>query len=308
MGWWDNISSFSSGLSDNVWKLESLLQGFVREYALWGASQANKYFSILNHTWSDVRGLIDDEISGYYSDISDFYYVLSNKLENDYSILEKSWYNITNYVDDAVKGFQTQINGLSQDVDNINDSLNIVTRTAKTTVSYIAYEAERRWSILGKTWTDITSLINSNFNTLKTDIINPMGSKIVTLGNRVDVLVNITIKNIASDVTGLSIKLNKLTNDVVNPLKTDLGALSVVVNGFPTWITKTFDQITEDFMEQFIKTFNASENTSVRFLTALGIGAGEVITTILDTPRDMVTWIKNDIADVFEDILDRVFK
>lgn len=330
MGWWENIYSFADGLSDNVGRLQSLLKEYIKDYALWGAGQANRYFSILDHTWSDVRNLIDDKVSGYYSDVNDFYYILTNKLENEYSILGKSWYNITNYVDDAISGFQTQINGLStnasslytyahtilnnkinglsQDIDNINDSLNIVTRTALATVNYIATESERRWGILKKSWSDITNLINSSINNLKTDIINPLSSKLTVLDTNFNNLVNTTIKNIASEVTSLTVKLNKLSNDVVAPIAKSLQALSNQVAKLPGWVWLSFEDITKDFVEEFIKIFNASEDKSVRFLTALGIGAGEVITTILDTPKDMVAWIKNDIADVFEDILDRVFR
>jgi len=121
-------------------------------------------------------------------------------------------------------------------------------------------------------------------------------------------LVNTTIKNINTAITGLEKKLNELQFDVVNPIRIELNDIVSRVNKLPSWISKSFDTISNDFIEQFIKVFTASEITSVRFLTALGIGAGEVITTILDTPKDMVNWVKNDIADVFEDILDRVFK
>jgi archaellum component FlaC len=330
MGWWEDYSSGKKLIRGLIWYIEEQIESWVKSWAEWAASHADNYFSILNHDWSDVRNLINDKTGGFYSSINDFYSDLQNKLESSYSILNKSWYNVTSYVDDAISGFQSQINdlsssasslytyahtslkneinGLSQDIDNINDSLNIVTRTALATVNYIAIESERRWGILKKSWGDVTVLVNNNINSLKSDIITPISSNLTTLTNRVNTLVNTTIKNINTEITGVSTKLNKLTNDVVNPLKVDLTALTTIVNGFPSWITKTFDDISEDILEQLIKIFNASEDKSVRFLTALGIGAGEVITTILDTPKDMVAWIKNDIADVFEDILDRVFK
>ena len=330
MGWWDSISSFASGLSDNVWKLENLLQGFVREYALWGASQANNYFSILNHTWSDVTNTIDNKMGGYYNNVNDFYGTLQNKLESSYSMLNKSWYNVTNYVDNAVSGFQSQvnslsnnasslysyahitlkneINSLSQDIDNITDDVSGITRSALKTVSFISVEAEKRWGILKKSWSDVTVLVSNNIITLKTSTINPIIADLSGLTGKVNTLITTTTKQLQSDLTAVTINLNKLTNDVVRPLKGDFLALKAVVNGFPTWITKSFDDIALDLVEAFIKVFSAPGDKSVRFLTALGIGAGEIITTILDTPKDMVSWIKNDIADVLEDILDRVFK
>lgn len=330
MGWWEEYSSGKRLISGLIWYIEEQIESWVKSWAKWGASQANSYFSILNHDWSDVRDLINDKTRGFYSSINDFYPGLQSKLESSYSILNKSWYNVTSYVDNAISGFQSQvndlsssasslytyvhttikneINGLSQDIDNINDSLNIVTRTALATVNYIAIESEKRWKILKTSWNDITELVNEAVLALEKDYIEPMTSDITYLTIKVNDIINTTIKNINTEITGVSTKLNKLTNDVVNPLKVDLAALTTVVNGFPSWITKTFDDVSVDILEQLIKIFNASEDKSVRFLTALGIGAGEVITTILDTPKDMVTWIKNDIADVFEDILDRVFK
>jgi len=330
MGWWEGYTSFKKALDGYIWFIETEIQSWVKQWALWGAQQANNYFSILNHDWSDVRELINDKTGGFFSSISDFYGDLQDRLESSYSILDKSWYNVTSYVDNAVSGFQTsinsltnnasdlyryahttlnnKINSLSQDIDNVNDNLNIVTRTAAATVAYIGSEAEKRWGLLKKSWTDINSLVNSNINSLKNDIINPIKSDLTNLGTIVDNLINTTLKNINTTITALDIKLNKLTNDVVKPIRTELNTLIGKVNTLPTWVWLSFTTISDNILEEFIKMFNASEDKSVRFLTALGIGAGEVITTILDTPKDMVTWIKNDIADVFEDILDRVFR
>ena len=330
MGWWDRLTSFASGLSSNVGTLQNLLRDYIKDYAKWGASHADDYFNILRHTWSDVTYLVDHATDGYYDSVSDFYGSLTGRLESSYSILGKSWYNVTNYVDGKVGTLSTtvstisskvstlytyahttlnnRINSLSQDIDNIVDDVDGITRTAIKTVSFIAYEAEKRWGILKKSWSDIINLINSNINSLKTDIINPLSVNLTKVAGQVDTLVNTTIKNINTTVTGLEKNLNKLQFDIVNPIRIDLNDLIFRINKFPTWISKSFDTISNDFIEQFIKVFTASERTSVRFLTALGIGAGEVITTILDTPRDMVNWIKNDIADVFEDILDRVFR
>jgi len=308
MAWWESYTSFKKALSSYIWFIETEIESWVKQWALWGAHQANNYFDILNHSWYDVTSLVDHVTDGYYNSVSDFYSNLTNRLESSYSILGKSWYNVTSYVDGKVSTLSTAVKGLSQDIDNIVDDVEAITRTAAKTVSFIAYEAERHWGILKKSWTDITNLVNSNINSLKKDIINPLSANLGKVTGRLDTLVNTTIKNIDTAITGLEKKLNKLQFDIVNPIRIDLNDLISRVNKLPGWVSKSFDTISNDFIEQFIKVFTASETTSVRFLTALGIGAGEVITTILDTPRDMVNWIKNDIADVFEDILDRVFK
>lgn len=330
MSWWDYLTSFAAGLRNNVGTMQSLLKDYIKGYAQWGASHADDYFDILRHSWSDVRNLIDSQMSGYYNNVNDFYNSLTSKLRSDYSILNKSWYNVTSYVDNAVSGIsgsvgnivtkvntlydyahttlRNQITSLSQDIDNLSDDIYGITRTAAKTVSFIGYEAERRWGILKKSWSDITGAINASKTAIKIGYIDPLTSNLNSLTSKFNTLKDVTVKNLTYDITSLTIKLTKLTNDVVASISRELTALSAKVNTLQSWVWKSFTDVSDDFIEQFIKVFTASESKSVRFLTALGIGAGEVITTILDTPKDMVMWIKNDIADVFEDILDRVFK
>ena len=330
MSWWDSITSFASGLRNNVGTMQSLLKDYIKGYAKWGASHADDYFDILRHSWYDVGNLVDSKMSNYYNSVNDFYSTLSSRLRNDYSILNKSWYNVTSYVDNAVSNISgdiinivtkvntlytythttllNKINSLSQDIDNLSDDIYSITRTAVKTVSFIGYEAEKRWGILKKSWTDVNNAINASKTYIKTNYIDPLASNLSSLNNQFNTLRNVTVKNISLDLSSLSIKLTKLTNEVVASIRSDLSSLTTKVDTLQSWVWKSFTDITDDFIEQFIKVFTASESKSVRFLTALGIGAGEVITTILDTPKDMVMWIKNDIADVFEDILDRVFR
>ncbi len=129
-----------------------------------------------------------------------------------------------------------------------------------------------------------------------------------SLTTKFNQLVNKTIKDINADLDDLLTNIEKLKVDLVFPMKAELAALINLVNGLPSWINQSFAKHANDLIEQFIKVFAASEKTSVRFLKSLGIGAGEIITTILDTPADMVAWIQDAIADAFEEILDRVFR
>ncbi len=201
-----------------------------------------------------------------------------------------------------------KINDLSQDIDAITDDLQGITKTARQMVGFIGSEAEKRWSILKKSWSDVRNLVGGSIVELKKDVINPILSDLSSLTTKFNQLVNKTIKDINADLDDLLTNIEKLKVDLVFPMKAELAALINLVNGLPSWINQSFAKHANDLIEQFIKVFAASEKTSVRFLKSLGIGAGEIITTILDTPADMVAWIQDAIADAFEEILDRVFR
>jgi phage-related protein len=273
-------------------------------------------YSILEKSWSNIVSEIDSRINnalyGYYNSINDFYSTLCNKLENSYSILEKSWSNIVSEIDSRIQSslvsINYKINSISEDIDDINDALDIVSRTALEIVNYISNEAEKRWGILKKSWTEVTNLVNSKINTFKSNVVNPVINDVSNLKTNVNNIVNVTIKNINTNISNLTTNLTKLKSDVVNPLVKKVDGIKNTIDNYPSWIVKSWNDLINDIIETFITVFTSSQEKSVRFLTSLGIGAGEIITTILDTPKDMVAWIKNDIADVFEDILDRVFK
>ncbi len=78
------------------------------------------------------------------------------------------------------------------------------------------------------------------------------------------------------------------------------GAISTAIDGLQGWTKKTFSDATDDFITGFQSKFIASETRAVAFLTALGIGAGDVITTILDTPADMFLWIQGEIENAYD--------
>lgn len=78
------------------------------------------------------------------------------------------------------------------------------------------------------------------------------------------------------------------------------GAVSSAIDALPSWAKKTFDDAVDDFIDGFQRRFAASETRAVAFLTALGIGAGDVITTILDTPGEMLSWIRPDLENAYD--------
>ena len=418
MGWWDDFYSIYNALDDAIWYIEKQLESWVESWAYWAIATVGTTYSILEHSWSDVKKEIDNRMGTYYSSINDFYGALKGKLRNDFTILQKSWYDVTNYVDNKIDilkvninnirsdattlynyahstlsgqinslrtditnlynyahthlndrintlaqdigelnssvegvkrtskqmigfiaaeaekrwtilrisavGLVTEINtsinalkkdyidpqirSLSQDIDSITDNVEGITKTAKQIVSFIAYEAEKRWTILRISAVGLVTEINTSINALKKDVIMPIIANVSTLTTRVDYLYTTALENISNSLDSLLRNINKLKTDFVLPMRTELTNLATSFNALPSWVNSNFTKLANDLIEQFIKIFTASEKTSVRFLQALGIGAGEIITTILDTPKDMVAWIQDAIADAFEEILDRVFR
>jgi|LGOV01.1.fsa_nt_gb hypothetical protein len=418
MSWWEDFYSIYNALDKAIWYIESQLESWVQNWAYWAVAMVASTYSIVNHTWSDVKNEIDNRMGSYYSSIDDFYNSLKTKLRNDFSILKKSWLDVSNYVDNKINivnvnlnnirsdatnlynyahstlkneisGLRTdatnlynyahttlndringlardineisgsvdglarsagqtvgfialaaekrwsilkksygditdlvsgsivalkrdyiipQIKSLSQDIDAITDDVEGITRSAKHTIWFIASEAEKRWSILKKSYDDITDLVSDSLDTLRVTVILPIASNLSTLTTRVDYLVNTTLVSINKRIESLLSNIERLKVEHVFPMRIELTGLVTSFNALPGWVNQTFAKHANDLIEQFIKVFAASEKTSVRFLQALGIGAGEIITTILDTPADMVAWIQDAIADVFEEILDRVFR
>lgn len=81
------------------------------------------------------------------------------------------------------------------------------------------------------------------------------------------------------------------------------GAIAAAIDDLQSWSQKTFTDAADDLIAAFQDKFAASETKAVAFLTALGIGAGDVITTILDTPADMFAWIKSEIEAAYSIVL-----
>ena len=283
-------------------------------------TDATKAYNYAHTTLNDrINGLAQDigEVSGSVEGLArsagQMVGFIALEAEKRWTILRMSaadlMVTINGEINDLKKYYiDPQIRGLSIDIDAITDDLHGITRTARQMVVFIALEAEKRWTILRMSASDLMVTINGEINDLKKDYIDPISSNLLSVTARVDYLTNTTVKNISKNINDLFSTINKLKSDYVLPMQTELTGLVNSFNALPSWVNSTFSKHAADLLEQFIKIFTASEKTSVRFLQALGIGAGEIITTILDTPADMVAWIQDAIADAFEEILDRVFR
>ena len=283
MGWWERFTSFADGISDNIWKIQSELESWVKSWAQWAVDKVYYTYDIVQHSWGDVKDyavtaaaaaleLARDEMDA----VRDFAASEANKAYNN-----------------AV----SKINAVSSEINRVKNTLD--SKIDSTKSSLLASMANME-SVAGAARVALERELTNAINSVKGEALRARNAIVANLEN--------AIRSLETAAKNARNTLEKKLNTAMDVLEREAKQAREVIEGTLIQMIELAEDAFEGALADLERTFDAllkALTARVGGLESWVSKAGGWFDTEINKYRErIITWI----VDGFEGILDRVFK
>ena len=266
-------------------------------------------YDIVSHSWQDVIDLVDaiETVLPVWlpTSLEDLKTLIEDTISGAFSI-------VTETKDTIVSAAKTTVLGTYTSIDTwLTSKKDLIMEWVKDLFPYDITDAQAllRWIGIeaGDVITTILDTPADMFAWIKTeiedayDIVSHSWQDVIDLVDAIETVLPVwlptsleDLKTLIEDTISGAFSIVTETKDtIVSAAKTTvLGTYTSI----DTWLTSKKDLI----MEWVKDLFPYDITDAQALLRWIGIEAGDVITTILDTPADMFAWIKTEIEDAYD--------
>ena len=315
---WD-IHDWAADLRDDLyalpWPLSYLGYPFDWfRYHMWWAAFCADWMS----TWAD-------DVWDRLADIPTWYntYWLIRKY---FPLLDKTWYDITNYVREQINRIEVpRVPSYSEIFRNMRSMFVSTYSILSETKNSIIYETmttmRRTYSILYETRDSIVDAaiakVRSTFPILTwsaqdflkwmgidagdviTTILDTPGDMFSWIRREIERAYSILSETKDSIIDAAVAKMRSTYSILSETKDTIIDATIAKMRASYSILSETKDSIIDATVRKMKASFPILTWSAQDFLKWMGIDAGDVITTILDTPGDMFSWIRREIERAY---------